>query len=118
MINRMNEYTDVVNDSYKLRKYAKEQADLQKTVDVYRNYKAKKEELADIEERLSETDDKEEVEMLKEESNGMKDINIQDRKIKKVSKNKKRVDAQYKIKTNYGNIDRNVQFNFVKEDGM
>ncbi|HDB7345245.1 TPA: NTF2-like N-terminal transpeptidase domain-containing protein, partial [Staphylococcus aureus] len=49
---------------------------------------------------------------------GVKDINIQDRKIKKVSKNKKRVDAQYKIKTNYGNIDRNVQFNFVKEDGM
>ncbi|MGT2596474.1 hypothetical protein ACVQ90_02190 [Staphylococcus aureus] len=29
---------------------------------------------------------------------GVKDINIQDRKIKKVSKNKKRVDAQYKIK--------------------
>ena len=31
-----------------------------------------KEELADIEEMLSETDDKEEVEMLKEESNGIK----------------------------------------------
>ncbi|MBU5914759.1 PCRF domain-containing protein, partial [Vibrio cholerae O1] len=59
-------------DSDKLRKYSKEQADLQKTVDVYRNYKAKKEELADIEEMLSETDDKEEVEMLKEESNGIK----------------------------------------------
>ena len=48
---------------------------------------------------------------------GVKDINIQDRKIKKYLKIKT-VDAQYKIKTNYGNIDRNVQFNFVKEDGM
>lgn len=51
------------------------------------------------------------------ESLGVKDINIQDRKIKKVSKNKKQVDAQYKLKTNYGTIDRNVRFNFVKEDG-
>ena len=33
---------DVVNDSDKLRKYSKEQADLQKTVDVYRSYKSKK----------------------------------------------------------------------------
>ncbi|MFS2256512.1 peptide chain release factor 1 [Staphylococcus aureus] len=71
-LNELLSDPDVVNDSDKLRKYSKEQADLQKTVDVYRNYKAKKEELADIEEMLSETDDKEEVEMLKEESNGIK----------------------------------------------
>ena len=64
-LNELLSDPDVVNDSDKLRKYSKEQADLQKTVDVYRNYKAKKEELADIEEMLSETDDKEEVEMLK-----------------------------------------------------
>ncbi|EJJ3715189.1 peptide chain release factor 1 [Staphylococcus aureus] len=71
-LNELLSDPDVVNDSDKLRKYSKEQADLQKTVDVYRNYKAKKEELADIEEMLSETDDKEEVEMLKEESSGIK----------------------------------------------
>ncbi len=56
-LNELLSDPDVVNDSDKLRKYSKEQADLQKTVDVYRNYKAK-EELADIEEMLSETDDK------------------------------------------------------------
>ncbi|MBJ6298219.1 PCRF domain-containing protein, partial [Staphylococcus aureus] len=55
-LNELLSDPDVVNDSDKLRKYSKEQADLQKTVDVYRNYKAKKEE----------------VEMLKEESNGIK----------------------------------------------
>lgn len=75
-LNELLSDPDVVNDSDKLRKYSKEQADLQKTVDVYRNYKAKKEELADIEEMLSETDDKEEVEMLKEESNVLK-LNFQ-----------------------------------------
>nr|WP_227411671.1 peptide chain release factor 1 [Staphylococcus epidermidis] len=63
---------DVVNDADKLRKYSKEQADLQKTVDVYRSYKTKKEELQDIEDMLNETSDKEEVEMLKEESSALK----------------------------------------------
>ena len=63
---------DVVNDSDKLRKYSKEQADLQKTVEVYRSYKSKKEELEDIEEMLKETSDKEEVDMLKEESASLK----------------------------------------------
>ncbi|MDU2144447.1 MAG: peptide chain release factor 1, partial [Staphylococcus sp.] len=56
----------------KLRKYSKEQADLQKTVDVYRDYKSKKEEVAEIDEMLTETDDKEEIEMLKEEASGLK----------------------------------------------
>ncbi|MDU7188192.1 MAG: peptide chain release factor 1, partial [Klebsiella sp.] len=42
----------------KLRKYSKEQADLQKTVDVYRSYKTKKEELQDIKDMLNETYDK------------------------------------------------------------
>lgn len=61
-----------MNDADKLRKYSKEQADLQKTVDVYRSYKTKKEELQDIEDMLNETSDKEEVEMLKEESSALK----------------------------------------------
>ncbi len=39
-LNELLSDPDVVNDSDKLRKYSKEQADLQKTVDVYRNYKA------------------------------------------------------------------------------
>lgn len=71
-LNEMLSDPDVVNDSDKLRKYSKEQADLQKTVDVYRSYKSKKEELEDIEEMLRETSDKEEVEMLKEESASLK----------------------------------------------
>lgn len=71
-LNEMLSDPDVVNDSDKLRKYSKEQAELQKTVDVYRSYKSKKEELADIEEMLNDTSDKEEIEMLKEESSSLK----------------------------------------------
>lgn len=71
-LNEMLSDPDVVNDSDKLRKYSKEQADLQKTVEVYRSYKSKKEELEDIEVMLKETSDKEEVDMLKEESASLK----------------------------------------------
>lgn len=44
-LNEMLSDPDVVNDSDKLRKYSKEQADLQKTVEVYRSYKSKKKNL-------------------------------------------------------------------------
>lgn len=71
-LNELLSDPDIVNDADKLRKYSKEQADLQKTVDVYRSYKTKKEELQDIEDMLNETSDKEEVEMLKEESSALK----------------------------------------------
>lgn len=71
-LNELLSDPDVVNDADKLRKYSKEQADLQKTVDEYRSYKTKKEELQDIEDMLNETSDKEEVEMLKEESSALK----------------------------------------------
>lgn len=71
-LNELLSDPDVVNDADKLRKYSKEQADLQKIVDVYRSYKTKKEELQDIEDMLNETSDKEEVEMLKEESSALK----------------------------------------------
>ena len=71
-LNELLSDPDVVNDADKLRKYSKEQADLQKTVEVYRSYKSKKEELEDIEEMLKETSDKEEVDMLKEESASLK----------------------------------------------
>ena len=71
-LNEMLSDPDVVNDADKLRKYSKEQSDLQKTVDVYRSYKTKKEELLDIEDMLEDTSDKEEVDMLKEESSVLK----------------------------------------------
>ena len=71
-LNEMLSDPEIVNDPDKLRKYSKEQADLQKTVDVYRDYKSKKEEVAEIDEMLTETDDKEEIEMLKEEALGLK----------------------------------------------
>ncbi|MCH4460863.1 peptide chain release factor 1 [Staphylococcus haemolyticus] len=71
-LNEMLSDPEIVNDSGKLRKYSKEQADLQKTVDVYRDYKSKKEEIAEIDEMLNETEDKEEIEMLKEESASLK----------------------------------------------
>lgn len=71
-LNEMLSDPEIVNDPDKLRKYSKEQADLQKTVDVYRDYKSKKQEVAEIDEMLTETDDKEEIEMLKEEASGLK----------------------------------------------
>lgn len=71
-LNEMLSDPEIVNDPDKLRKYSKEQADLQKTVDVYRDYKSKREEVAEIDEMLTETDDKEEIEMLKEEVSGLK----------------------------------------------
>src|SRR5699024_2822858 len=58
---------EVVNNPDNLRKYSKEQADLQKTVEVYREYKQVKEDVTEIDEMLQETKDEEEVEMLKDE---------------------------------------------------
>ena len=63
-LNEMLSDPEIVNDPDKLRKYS--------TVDVYRDYKSKKEEVAEIDEMLTETDDKEEIEMLKEEASGLK----------------------------------------------
>lgn len=50
------------------------------------------------------------------DSLGVKDINIKDRDIKKVSKNKKQVTAKYELQTNYGKINRDIKLNFIKED--
>ncbi|MBN4909275.1 PBP2a family beta-lactam-resistant peptidoglycan transpeptidase MecA1 [Staphylococcus sp. EG-SA-13] len=50
------------------------------------------------------------------DSLGVKNINIKDRDIKKVSKNKKQVTAKYELQTNYGKINRDVKLNFIKED--
>ncbi|MCY1567734.1 peptide chain release factor 1 [Staphylococcus pettenkoferi] len=71
-LNELLSDPEVVNDSDKLRAYSKEQADLQKTVEVYREYKQVKEDLADIDDMLRETKDKDEIDMLKEEANNLK----------------------------------------------
>ena len=72
-LNELLSDPDVVSDSNKLREYSKEQSDLQKTVDVYRQYKQNKEDIDEIVEMLSETSDKEEVEMLKADMSELKD---------------------------------------------
>lgn len=66
-LNEMLSDPEVVNNPDNLRKYSKEQADLQKTVEVYREYKQVKEDVTEIDEMLQETKDEEEVEMLKDE---------------------------------------------------
>lgn len=71
-LNELLSDPDVVSDSDKLRKYSKEQSDLQKTVDVYREYKSVKEQLEDALEMLKETNDPEEEAMIKEEMNELK----------------------------------------------
>lgn len=71
-LNELLSDPEVVSDSNLLRKYSKEQSELQKTVEVYRQYKQVKEDAEEIELMLSETDDADEVEMLKEEANALK----------------------------------------------
>ncbi|MFP4929509.1 peptide chain release factor 1 [Staphylococcus pseudintermedius] len=71
-LNELLSYPEVVSDSNLLRKYSKEQSELQKTVEVYRQYKQVKEDAEEIELMLAETDDADEVEMLKEEASALK----------------------------------------------
>src|SRR5699024_2601414 len=72
-INELLSDPDVVSDTDKLRKYSKEQSDLQKTVDVYRTYKSVKTDIEDEKLMLEETDDKDDQEMLKDEINSLTD---------------------------------------------
>ncbi len=58
---------DVVNDLDKLRKYSKEQSDMQDTVEAYRDYKGKKAELDDAKSMFEEKLDDEMREMVKME---------------------------------------------------
>ena len=71
-LNELLSDPEVVSDSDKLRKYSKEQSELQKTVEVYRQYKQVKEDLADIDLMLNDTSDADEIEMLKEEASELK----------------------------------------------
>lgn len=70
-LNELLSDPDVVSDTDKLRKYSKEQSDLQMTVDVYRTYKSVKGDIEDAKLMLNETTDKEEQDMLKEEINSL-----------------------------------------------
>ncbi|EGQ0307043.1 peptide chain release factor 1 [Staphylococcus pseudintermedius] len=71
-LNELLSDPEVVSDSNLLRKYSKEQSELQKTVEVYRQYKQVKEDAEEIGLMLAETDDADEVEMLKEEASALK----------------------------------------------
>ncbi|EGQ1587243.1 peptide chain release factor 1 [Staphylococcus pseudintermedius] len=71
-LNELLSDPEVVSDSNLLRKYSKEQSELQKTVEVYRQYNQVKEDAEEIELMLAETDDADEVEMLKEEASALK----------------------------------------------
>ncbi len=69
---RLNELLSdpaVVNDTNKLRTLSKEQSDLQDTVEVYREYKQVKEQLAEAKTMLEDKLDAEMREMVKEEMN-------------------------------------------------
>ncbi|WP_428700877.1 peptide chain release factor 1 [Staphylococcus coagulans] len=71
-LNELLSDPEVVSDSDLLCKYSKEQSELHKTVEVYRHYKQVKEDIQEIELMLSETDDSDEVAMLKEEATDLK----------------------------------------------
>ena len=58
---------EVLNDPEKLRKYSKEQSDLEETVQTYRQYKEAKKQLQDAKSMLEEKLDPELREMVKEE---------------------------------------------------
>lgn len=69
---RLNELLsdpEIVNDTNKLRTLSKEQSDLQDTVDVYREYKQVKEQLAEAKAMLEDKLDADMREMVKEELN-------------------------------------------------
>lgn len=74
---RLNELLsdpDVVSDNKKLAQYSKEQSDIQETVEVYREYKSIKEQIADAKEMLEEKLDPDMKEMVKEE---LKELEVQ-----------------------------------------
>lgn len=69
---RLNELLsdpEIINDTKKLRDYSKEQADIQETVQTYRQYKEAREQLQGAKEMLDDKLDAEMREMVKEEVN-------------------------------------------------
>ncbi|KAB2336489.1 peptide chain release factor 1 [Cytobacillus depressus] len=73
---RLNELLsdpEIVNDPKKLREYSKEQSDIQKTVEAYREYKDVREQYQDAKAMLDEKLDAEMREMVKEELDELED---------------------------------------------
>ncbi|WP_209123377.1 peptide chain release factor 1 [Alkalihalobacillus sp. BA299] len=66
-LNEMLSDPDIINDSKKLREYSKEQADLEETVQTYREYKSVVEQYKEAKAMLEEKLDNEMHEMVKEE---------------------------------------------------
>ena len=66
-LNELLSDPDIVSDSDKLRDYSKEQSDLQRAVDLFRQYKQQKETIEESKMLMDETGDKEMLDMLKEE---------------------------------------------------
>jgi peptide chain release factor 1 len=74
---RLNELLsdpEIINDSKKLREYSKEQANIQETVQTYRQYKEAREQFQDAKEMLEEKLDAEMREMVKEEVNELEEL--------------------------------------------
>ena len=76
-LNEMLSDPDVVNDSDKLRKYSKEQADLQKTVEVYRSYKSLKEESSALKTELPEMEEELKILLIPKDPNDEKDVIVE-----------------------------------------
>jgi peptide chain release factor 1 len=71
---RLNELLsdpEIINDPKKLREYSKEQADMQETVQTYREYKEARTQLQDAKAMLEEKMDSDMREMVKEEVNDL-----------------------------------------------
>ncbi|WP_026672788.1 peptide chain release factor 1 [Alkalihalobacterium bogoriense] len=78
---RLNELLsdpDVINDTNKLRDYSKEQADLEETVQAYRQYKEVSEQLSDAKAMLEDKLDNEMYDMVKEE---ISELNVQKKEL-------------------------------------
>ncbi|WP_078414968.1 peptide chain release factor 1 [Priestia abyssalis] len=73
---KLNEFLsdpEIVNNPSKLREYSKEQADIQETVEAYREYKDIKEQLTDAKAMLDDKLDADMREMVKEEISELED---------------------------------------------
>lgn len=70
-LNELLSDPEIINDSKKLREYSKEQANIQETVQAYRQYKEVREQLKDAKAMLEEKLDAEMREMVKEEVNDL-----------------------------------------------
>lgn len=70
-LNELLSDPEIINNSKKLREYSKEQADIQETVQTYRQYKEAREQLHEAKAMLDDKLDAEMREMVKEEVNGL-----------------------------------------------